>query len=192
LDASEVAKLFERAAHFSTAVSSLSGSGCSWSYTFPDGETHRYIIKGLKSPEQLETEILSLAIWLWNLKDHLKERSVTLGKDPQEVELYVSGDNSLSLCADVANLAKHGKLNRSRSGHWPRLGKLHYSVPQEAMQRLTFRAFEVETDVARPELVELRLPILDSGGLEISEALLLLSRALNSWERFNERLERAA
>src|SRR6266700_3261650 len=81
LDASEVAKLFERAAHFSKAVSSLSGSGCSWSYTFPDGETHRYIINGLKSPEQLETEILSLAIWLWNLKDYLKERSVTLGKD---------------------------------------------------------------------------------------------------------------
>jgi len=191
LDAASVAQLFDRAAHFSKVVSAFGGSGCAWSYTFPDGETHRYIINGIKSPDQLEHEVLTLAIWLWSLKDYLKGRAATLGRDPQDVEAYASGDPSLALSADIANAAKHGKLTNSRSGKWPKLGRLRYEIPQEAMRSVTFRAFEVETDVARPDLVTLELPILDSNGLEIGDALQLMTRALSAWERFNKELERA-
>ncbi len=191
MDAASVAQLFDRAAHFSKVVSTFAGSGCAWSYTFPDGETHRYIINGIKSPDQLEHEVLTLAIWLWSLKDYLKGRAANLGRDPQDVEAYASKDPSLALSADIANAAKHGKLTKSRSGKWPTLGRLRYEVPQEAMRSITFRAFEVETDVARPDLVTLELPILDSNGLEIGDALQLMTRALSAWERFNKELERA-
>lgn len=192
VDAASVAKLFDRAAHFSKVATAFGGSGCSWSYTFTDGETHRYVLSGIKSPEQFEDEILTLAIWLWSLKDHLKGRSKTLGKNPQEVEAYASADPYLPLCADLANAAKHGELTSSRSRRWPRLGRLHYEIPQEAMRQITFRAFEVETDIAHPELVTLELPILDSAGEKIAEALQLLAGALAAWERFSQELERAA
>lgn len=192
VDAESVAKLFDRAAHFSAALTALGGTGCSWSHTFPDGETHRYVLKSIKSPEQIEHELLTLAVWLWSLKDYMKGRAAALGKSPQEVENYASNDPYLPLCADLANGAKHGRLTTSRSGKWPRLGKLQYDIPQKAIGSITFRAFEVETDIAHPELITVTFRILDTAGATIGDAFSVLGGALEAWERFSAQLERAA
>ena len=60
------------------------------------------------------------------------------------------------------------------------------------MRSITFRAFEVETDIARPELITLTFPILDAGGRTIGDAFQVFDGALQAWERFSANLERAA
>jgi len=192
MDATSVAKLFDRAAYFSRSISTLAGGGFSWSHTFPDGETHRYVLNGLKSPDEVEHEVLTLALWLWSLKDYLKNRAQSLGKKGQDVETYATNDPFLPLCADVANCAKHGQLTKSsRSGYWPHLGKIAYDIPQQAMRTITFSPFQVEADVSRPDLVTVELPILDPAGLRIGDVFEVVEGALTSWERFNKDLEEA-
>lgn len=49
------------------------------SRTLEDGSTHECSVSGVTSPEQLEDDLLTLCIWVWSLKDHLKEVFVLRG-----------------------------------------------------------------------------------------------------------------
>jgi len=64
----------------------------------------------------------SFYIQAYHLKDALKEEASTTGVAKQAVEDAISADPSLALLADLANLDKHGNLNKPpRSGHVPRV-----------------------------------------------------------------------
>jgi hypothetical protein len=167
------------------------GIGSTWSAKTSDGATHRYIINGVKSFDELTDEIETMFVWVWSFKDHLKAHARSLGKSDRWIEAEASADVGLSVCADIANRLKHGELRDSRSMKSPELGKLTYSVPQEAMGKLTVRAFEVELDVSNADLVSFEMPVLDNQGRVIGDAFKLLEKGTTRWEELLRGLESA-
>lgn len=185
----EITQLFERLARLTAATQQKAGDGTVWDYTFPDGETHRYVIRGLKSHAEAEDGAFNLLIWVWNAKDYLKRWTESHGKDAKVVEDAVDGDEALVVCADLANLLKHGKLKSSRSGRYPRFGVVSFEAPQAAIGSLTFRAFEVEMNFANPALVEFHLPVVDNAGARIGDAFEYAARGIAALERIRTSVE---
>jgi hypothetical protein len=66
---------------------------------------------------------------------HIKDRIVVNPNLKKLVESEINNDTTLAVCADLANWAKHGKLNKSRSGKFPHIqgGRtLHKEFVQDA------------------------------------------------------------
>lgn len=187
----QITELFERLGRLVAATKEKAGEGSAWDYTFPDGETHRYVIRGLKSHAEAEDSAFNLVLWVWNAKDHLKRRAEASGSDAQIVEDVVNTDPALAICADLANRLKHGELKRSRSGLYPRFGVVSFEAPQAAIASLTFRAFEVEVEIADPNLVEFSLPVIDQTGAQVGDAFQYAATGLASLERFKVQIEKA-
>lgn len=185
----EITELFERLGRLVDATKQKGGSGTAWDYTFPDGETHRYMILGLKSHAEAEDNAFNLLIWIWNAKDYLKRRAEVNGKDFRIVEDTVNTDPHLPICGDLANRLKHGELKDSRSGRYPRFGTVSFKAPQAAIGSLSFRAFEVEMEIANPNLVEFSLPVIDQTGEEIGDAFEYAARGVEALERLQARIE---
>ena len=55
-----------------TTVQRRAADGYLDSHVLDDGQRHWYSVSGIKSPEQLQDELLTLFVWVWSLKDHLK------------------------------------------------------------------------------------------------------------------------
>ena len=131
MNANDVQQLFDRLGRFAEKIKVKKGDGYQWDYTFPDGVETTYILRNIRNLNDIEDEITSYFIWVWNLKDYLKGLSKFIGRDPKEIESFVNSDNSLTICADIANRLKHGDLNKSRSSLFPTLGKLNLSLTKE-------------------------------------------------------------
>lgn len=177
-----VEELRSRIRRIALTAHKLAAPGHEQTHTLDDGTTHHYKISGIKSPEQLHDELLTLFIWVWSLKDHLKELCKVRNLDPQTVEEVVNRSPSLQYVADIANRAKHGILRNSRSGQYAELSDLGFTVPQTAVARITVGAFNVGIDVARPDEVELRASIKLRSG-DILDAFATLNDANNQWEK---------
>lgn len=162
------------------------GSGFSQSHTFENGETHNYKVNGVKPIEEFEDDLLGIFVWLWSAKDYLKEIARSNGKSPQEIENIVNREKSLQYVADIANRSKHGVLNQSRSGEFAELANVGISIPQHAMKSLVFGAFDVTTNVSKPEFVEYSANVVVSGGRKVCTAQELIQSTLLLWEAHAE------
>ena len=182
--------ILQRVSRISNRINSIQGSGTSWSYKFLDGFETKYILNGIKPIEELEDDIFNMFIWLWNLKDYLKELLKNKGKDPNSIETKVNSDQRLAICADIANSLKHGKLRKSRSGLFPILGKLSYSVPHQSLGKLTFRENEVEFDFKETNSIEVKLPVSDQSGNNIGDVFELISHSTSEWESELNKIEK--
>lgn len=194
MNLSDLEKLLKRADRFRKKLQIKNGAGEKWSYTFENGETHFYSIEGIKSSEEVEDEITTMFIWLWNLKDYVKKYAVNNGKSKQWIEVKVNADPHLCVCADIANSLKHGGLDpkfKARSNKNPRLGKLKYQTPQEAMESISFSSFKVGLKIGNPALVDLEMPVLDHSGKIIGDAFKYLEYSLKAWEGFVKEAEYA-
>ena len=188
----EIATLFERLGRLVAATKQKAGDGTAWDHTFPNGETHRYVIRGLKSHAEAEDSAYNLLIWAWSAKDYLKKRAEALGRNGRAVEQAVNNDPDLAICADPANRLKHGSLDRgSRSGLNPRFGQVSFRAPQTAVGSLTFRAFEVEAQIEDPSQVDFLLPVLNNAGEEIGDAFVYAQTAILALERMRDGIEPA-
>jgi len=186
---SEIQELFNRLARLSEATQHKAGGGTAWDYTFPNGETHRYILRNIKSPEELEDNVFNLFIWIWNAKDYLKNRAESKGHDPKYVERVVKDDPLLLICADLANWLKHAKLKKSRSGKFPKLGSVKFTAHQSTIRSIIVRAFEVEIDFANPDGVEFHIPILDKADNQIGDAFEYAEEAIRRLETLRGEIE---
>jgi hypothetical protein len=186
----EIIELFERLARLSNGAKETKGEASTWTYTFPDGETHSYILTGLKSHVEIDDAVKSLLLWIWSAKDYLKICAEDHGKTGRSVEETIDDYPNLQICADLANRLKHLKLEWSRTGLFPYLGKLRCSIPQEAINSITFRAFEVETEVADPNLVTVTLPVFDQNGNELGDAFEYARKAITDLEKIRETIEK--
>ncbi|HDY86696.1 MAG TPA: hypothetical protein ENH82_01100 [bacterium] len=175
--------VLDRIARLSRRATNVGGDGATWSYTFPDDVKTTYILNEVKAQEELGDDILNVFIWFWSFKDYLKELIVHQGGDPSSIENKVNSDQKLAICADIANRLKHSSLNHSRSGKFPILGSLAYSIPQSSIKKISFRGDEVEFDFQDYENIDIKMPILDSSGNEIGQALHFLSYAIDVWEK---------
>jgi len=194
----DLKKLVGRVERFRAKLQQKAGPGTSWDYTFPDGTKTTYAITKVQTPEELLDLFASLAIAIWSIKDYLSELSATFGTTPEAIEAYVDSDRYLPLCADLANLIKHGKLKKSRSGKWPDSVAPTYVVahdpkaPITPIKSLQFGAGSVTLDISDPELVEIKFKVRSTSGAELADGLVCLQYGIASWESFIKAHEPAA
>jgi hypothetical protein len=163
-------------------VERKSDVGFAESHVLSDGMTHHYKVQGVKSPTQLEDELLTLFIWAWSLKDYLKELCKSKGISSKEIERLVDANDSLQFIADIANRAKHGDLRESRSKRFAKLVDVGLEIPQTAVRQISFGAFTVDLDVMLPDKIELKAFIELANGHERFDAFEILKSGLNVWE----------
>ena len=144
----------------------------------------KLIVQGMKSPEQLEDEILTLCIWIWSMKDYLKTLAVANGQSGQQIENIVNNNDSLAIIADIANRAKHGTLTQSRTNDFAKLSGVGYSIGQSALNSIGFGESGVTIDVGKPEDAEFTAKIeFESGNrADIDDAVAVIADALAIWE----------
>jgi hypothetical protein len=177
-------KLSELRARIQRGLSTVhvkASAGFTNSFWMEDGNKHHYSAFGVKSPEQLNDELLNLFVWVWSFKDYLKNAFLNSGLDAQIVEETVNKRACLQYVADVANAAKHGKLRESRSGKFAELADVGWSVPQHAIQKISVGAFNVDIHVHNPHAVELHASIKPRVG-DALDAFRVLEDAMSVWE----------
>jgi hypothetical protein len=184
MSSEELKKLFDRIKRIQGDLSQKSGSGFVWDYTFPDGDTCFYQVINVKRPEEIEDEVTHLFLWAWSAKDYIKELVRQKGGYPEEIEAMVNSDRDLSICADVANYLKHSFLKkRPRSGHYCKLGRIKYEIPQSCIKALKFGDRYVGTNVSNPDGVALTMPIEDKHGNTVGDAFDCLDSVIMKWEK---------
>jgi len=164
-----------------TTVQRRAAGGYTESHILDDGQRHWYSITGIKSPEQLQDELLTLFIWLWSLKDYLKAAYRAKNLDPQMVEDVVNDCAPLKYVADIANRAKHGELRQSRSRHFATLTDVGITSPQCAISTLRIGAYNVGMDISKPEEAVLRASVQPEGRASL-DAFAVLTEAIEAWE----------
>ena len=115
MDAEKLNGLLERLRRLRRRLSEKAGGGMSWSAKTSDCVTHRYIVNGLKDFDQIGDDAEGMFVWLWSFKDYLKAYARSRGKSAKWVEAEAIADPCLSVCADLANRAKHGNLGEGKS-----------------------------------------------------------------------------
>jgi len=184
MNSENLIKLFERIKRIKDRLKIKDGIGTNWQYSFNDGEIHKYTLKGVKPPEEIEDDISNVFLWLWSLKDYLAKY---LGCK-EWIELQVNSNKYLSICADLANILKHGELDKkSRSGKNPILGKLKYKIPQAAVKELSIGASSIDIDVSKAHIVVLEMPIFDEKGNVIGDAFEYIDQCLTAWDSILDR-----
>ena len=136
---------------------------------------------GVKAPEQLNDDFLALFIWMWSLKDYIKSAFEANGRRGQIVEDEINSCPVLTYVADIANRAKHGSLERSRSGKYAELVDVGFSLPQTAIPHIRVAGAEVTVEVAHPEQAEIHASVVTRGGIRL-EAQAVLDEAMNFLE----------
>jgi hypothetical protein len=102
----------------------------------------------------------------YHLKDWIKNDLNVDVAARKSVETFVSGERSLSLCADVCNALKHLTLSSPpRSGEQHRIGKRDFAV-----------------DLGSPVRISLHLTIETDSGAE--DAYQLASQCVSAWNTF--------
>ena len=181
MDIAALQTLQSRIARAEASAKRVESSGYQQSHQMDDGTTHHYSIIGIKSPEQFEDELLAMFIWLWSLKDHLKEAYLAKGLDAKIIESIVNNSFAPQLVSDIANRAKHGTLRNSRSGKFAELTDVGFRIPLSAVAKMTVGAFSVETDISKPNDVELHASIKVIDGVSYN-AFAVLEQAQSEWE----------
>jgi hypothetical protein len=152
---------------------------------YDDGFTVTWRFANARSPQQVLIDVQTAAVWLWSLKDYLKERLVATGDNPNDVESHVNGCRYLPVLADVANGAKHAKLTRSRSGRFARLGACSMAVRTAIrLEAVQDGDADVQVTLGDPKCVSYKLRIVDQKGRYVGDGLVLLREALAEWRRF--------
>ena len=182
MNADEFEALLDRVKWVSNQIADQGGTRFEWSAQASTGAEVRYEVCGIKPFQDFQHQTANLLIWTWSLKDYLKSLFKDHGVDAQLVEDAVNTSRELSICADLANRSKHPDPNRSRSGRFPKLGKVGFDIPQNALRSIALAASnEYSIAVEQPELVRYRAPVLDQSGNKIADAIEICTRALDQW-----------
>ena len=182
MNKSEFLKLYQRVQRSHRAVYLKANSGFVRVDENADGSETLLEVVGLKEPEVLEDEILTLFVWLWSMKDYLKSLCEARGIHGNQIEQIADSERALSISADIANRAKHGVLTRSRSGHFARLQNVRISIPMSSLGSISFDRPTVRIDVSVPDDAELFAEIgFDSGHAPV-DAFEVAAQAIKAWE----------
>lgn len=182
MDIATAQEVLNRAIRCMQALAGREGKGASWSAQVSDGSTQKYIINGTRPLEEIEQDFESAFVWLWSLKDYIKEVSEQKNRPRNWIEKKVNADERILLSADVANLFKHAKLQRPRSSTPPKLQHLRINLPQTSIKKIQVRADEVEFDTQNLSGATLTWPIRDAEGRVEEDGILLLDYCVKFWE----------
>lgn len=177
-------EILQRADRFRNKLQVKDGDGMAWTYSASDGQKCYYSFSGVKPPEVLQDELESAFVWLWSLKDYVQKYAVIKGRSKRWVETEVNVDPYLCICADIANSAKHGGLDRKpRSNKEPVLGSVKYTIPQSGIEKLTIGQDSVFTDIYDPAQIKLEWPIIGKSNKYLGDAFKYLEYSLKAWEK---------
>lgn len=195
MDLKELIKVFERINRISKRIANKEGEGAKWIIKNSDETETQFEIEKVKTPVEIEDNVTDAFIWFWNFKDYLKEFLTNKGKSENFIDDIVNQDLRLQVCADIANRLKHGKLKKSRSGKYPRLGQLSYKIEVinninqikfitdlPTLGDLQSRIYEFKLTPDDPQEVNIIIPILDKDGLELGDAIEYIDYAISKWE----------
>ena len=182
MNITELEKLQERVARASAAVSKKDAEGFTQALNSQTEE--KLVVQGMKSPDQPEDELLNLCVWIWSMKDYLKTLAVANGHTKQDIEEIVNNNDDLAIVGDIANRAKHGTLEKTRSGDYAKLSNVGYSINQTAIDSISFGESEITLDVGKPEDAKFHASIeFESGNRDsIDDAFPVVANALTAWE----------
>lgn len=128
-----------------------------------------------------------MALWTWNLKDHLRNLFEAESLDPQLVEDAANASRALCVLSDLRNRDEHGRLEhrgkpRSRSGLFATWGKVCMVAPANALQVIIH---DPECGLilrfARPELVEYLAPVHAQDGTYLGDAVSFCDEGISAW-----------
>ena len=176
---SELDSIRNRIARCFTTAKTIRGNGYDTSYV-ADGTDFmtRFKAHGIKSPEQLEDDILTLFVWLWSIKDYLKNTAKKNGKDPKRIENIINENKALKYVSDIANRAKHQDLKTSRSGEFCKLVDIGWIVPHAAISNISAHGDLVELFLKDTLLVEIKANIETNKGKKYNAFTILGSGSL--------------
>lgn len=179
----ELTEIQGRISRLIASLQTNSGIGFSQSFLHSDGETHSVRVDGVKSLDEFKDDLLNAIIWAWNFRDYLAAALVASGRERKVVTDLVTAHMPLRILSDLANGAKHGPLERSKSGFFARLRPVSLTIPQQAVSSMTFKAFDVSIAVSDPTKAEYSCRIESKDGRDLGDAGQLLNDAVRVWER---------
>lgn len=164
------------------AVQCASGSGFQVSYQAEGTDfTTNFRAVGIKSPDQLEDDLLNLFVWTWSLKDYLKLSFEKKGLCGSVVEEEASKCKALTYVADIANRAKHGELKVSRSGDFAELVGVSFNAPAESIEQIIVAGPDVTLHINNSQEVIIHATVATRSG-DRHDALTVLIDAMECWE----------
>ena len=126
-------------------------------------------------------QLLNLFIWVWSLKDYLKTSFEANGLEGRSVEEEANRCTALTYVADIANRAKHGELQKSRSGDFAELTDVGFSIPQECIKLLTVAGTDITLDTKDQQKICIHATVVTRSGIR-RDALTILEEAMECWE----------
>ena len=142
---------------------------------------------GMPSPQQVEEQTDALAVWIWSLKDYIKERYAILGGNQADVETYINNCRYLPLCADIANGAKHGTLTQSRSGKFARIGRISIPIRGGLIIQQTRHDPDVDVKVMASGYDRPKVLVNSNQGKYLGSGEVILRNGMKEWDAFFRR-----
>lgn len=171
------------------------GRGDKWTARCSDGREAVYEIEGVKPLRDWQDDLDDLLLDIWSIRNYLaKERGEEEGACGKKilgfVDPYVAGGPltpgmALGLAFDLANRRKHPVPDpkKSHSKAFPGLSWVKFSLPQRALDRLSFGKEKVTVSVGDADLVRYRVDVLDQNGNRIADAEEVARLAMEQWKR---------
>ena len=185
---SELKKLTQRIKDDLATLTDASGKGRLYEH-YDDGFSVNWQFENAASVQEVEERVEALAVWIWSLKDHLKQRLKNMGENERDVEDYVNQCRYLPICADIANHAKHGRLHSSRSGRFARLAdgtmRIGSGMTLTSVQN---KIADVIVNINDPDGVKYQIHIRDKDGKYMGDAFVMLHNSWKEWGRFMRRM----
>lgn len=179
----EFEKLIDRVNRNSLAVITMPDSGFKRRHNI-NGSIVEYHINGIKSPDQLEGELLDLCEKIYSMKEHLKFLCKKKNIAPNLIEKIVDSNESLAIVIDIGNRAKHVTLTKPpRSGKNPRLVNVGIRIPvKDTNFKMTLMPYLTVIDIGSPEKAIIRASIEFDSFEPTLNALTVIEEAITAWE----------
>jgi hypothetical protein len=134
--------------------------------------------------ERIQDDVLSLAQSVWHLKDRLR-RWAKAQNIQIDIEKLASQNVNLMVCADLANMKKHGG-----TGKWSRLSpyisEVHFDTSKSGLLELYYdgTAKEKQLHVTNPNPIAYRVKIMTKPEDKDEEKVVAEDAVAYIWEAF--------
>lgn len=167
----------------------------SWPEGIIDFNSSSFCVSGVKPLSEVNDEILSAFVWCWSMKDNLKKslydsklhisQKVFSKHFEQEINNYFE----LTVCADIANIAKHSGLSKEpRSGLHVRLDTSHLiNISKDSVDHVQRLGGNYYITPKNDDSVKLQAFIVNEDGERILDAFLCLEKSLVAWDRISDK-----
>ena len=132
--------------------------------------------------EKICDAVFQFAESVWHLKDRLRRYGKATGR-PVNVERLASESRALLVCADLANLKKHG-ANENRSGLNPRLGLVRFDTSKSGTVEFWYNgaAKQKELIVSNRTPISFNVNIVtNEGSVPVGDAVTIIHDAFGEW-----------